>query len=69
MQQFEKSLVIDITEAGNKLQSTNGSVFCQYKRLLLTTSGRADLDNLVASFQRGVCVCVCIRDRRKTEQP
>ncbi|XP_020281658.1 conserved oligomeric Golgi complex subunit 7 isoform X1 [Pseudomyrmex gracilis] len=52
VQQFEKSLVIDITEANNKLQSTNESVFCQYKKLLLTESGRANLENLVASFQR-----------------
>ncbi|KAH0950272.1 hypothetical protein HN011_010098 [Eciton burchellii] len=52
VQQFEKSLVIDITEVNNKLQSTNGSTFCQYKKLLLTASGCADLENLVASFQR-----------------
>jgi len=54
VQQFEKSLVIDITEANNKLQSTNESVFCQYKKLLLTASGCVDLENLVASFQRGM---------------
>ncbi|XP_036140940.1 conserved oligomeric Golgi complex subunit 7 isoform X1 [Monomorium pharaonis] len=52
VQQFEKSLVIDITEANNKLQNTNGSVFCQYKKLLLTPAGCVDLENLVASFQR-----------------
>lgn len=56
VQQFEKSLVIDITEANNKLQSTNGSVFCHYKKLLLNISGRADLENLIASFQRGAYV-------------
>jgi len=58
VQQFEKSLVIDITEVNNKLQSTNGSTFCQYKKLLLTASGCADLENLVASFQRGLYVAM-----------
>lgn len=60
MQQFEKSLVIDITEANNKLQNTTGSIFCRYKKLLLTSSGCTDLENLVASFQRGMCVCAIV---------
>jgi len=60
VQQFEKSLVIDITEASNKIQNTNGSVFCQYKKLLLTSTGCADLENLVASFQRGMYTRVVI---------
>lgn len=52
VQQLEKSLVIDITEANNKLQSTSGSMFNQYKKLLLNPSGHADLENLVTSFQK-----------------
>ncbi|KOC70338.1 Conserved oligomeric Golgi complex subunit 7, partial [Habropoda laboriosa] len=52
IQQFEKSLITDITEANNKLQSTSGSVFNQYKKLLLNTSSQTELENLVASFQR-----------------
>lgn len=52
VQQFEKSLVIDITEANNKLQSTTSSVFNQYKKLLLNASGYTELENLVASFQK-----------------
>ena len=52
VQQFEKCLVIDITEANNKLQSTTDSVFNQYKRLLLNTSNQTDLENLVSSFQK-----------------
>ncbi|XP_026672147.1 conserved oligomeric Golgi complex subunit 7-like, partial [Ceratina calcarata] len=52
IQQFEKSLVIDITEANNKLQSTNVSVFNQYKKLLLNASSQTDLENLVLSFQK-----------------
>lgn len=54
VQQFEKSLVIDITEVNKKLENTNGSVFYQYKKLLLNASGNADLENLIASFQRGM---------------
>lgn len=53
IQQFEKSLIIDITEANNKLQSTSGSVFNQYKKLLLHTSSQNELENLTASFQKG----------------
>lgn len=60
MQQFEKSLVIDITEASNKLQNTNSNVFYRYKKLLLTSSGCTDLENVVASFQRGVCMTIVI---------
>ncbi|CAK9812034.1 Conserved oligomeric Golgi complex subunit 7 [Anthophora plagiata] len=52
IQQFEKSLIIDITEANKKLQSTSGSVFNQYKKLLLNTSSQTELENLVASFQK-----------------
>ncbi|CAL7939223.1 unnamed protein product [Xylocopa violacea] len=52
IQQFEKSLIIDITEANNKLQSTSGSVFNQYKKLLLNSSSQTELENLVASFQK-----------------
>ncbi|XP_012242067.1 conserved oligomeric Golgi complex subunit 7 [Bombus impatiens] len=52
IQQFEKSLIIDITEANNKLQSTSGSVFNQYKKLLLHTSSQNELENLTASFQK-----------------
>ncbi|XP_078039653.1 conserved oligomeric Golgi complex subunit 7 isoform X2 [Augochlora pura] len=52
VQQFEKSLVIDITEANNKLQSTAIGVFSQYKKLLLNASSQTELENLVASFQR-----------------
>ncbi|KAG7190161.1 hypothetical protein KM043_006288 [Ampulex compressa] len=52
VEQFEKSLVIDITETHNKLQSTTGTVFNQYKMLLLNAPGRTELDNLVASFKK-----------------
>lgn len=52
IQQFEKSLVIDITETNNKLQSTTVSVFNQYKKLLLNASSQTDLENLVSSFQK-----------------
>ncbi|OAD53599.1 Conserved oligomeric Golgi complex subunit 7, partial [Eufriesea mexicana] len=50
IQQFEKSLVTDIIEASNKLQSTTGSVFNQYQKLLLNTSSQNELENLTASF-------------------
>lgn len=53
VQQFEKSLIIDIIEANNKLQSTTCSVFIQYKKLLLNTSNQTELENLTASFQKG----------------
>lgn len=53
VQQFEKSLVIDIIEANNKLHSTAGSVFKQHKKLLLNASSQTELENLVASFQKG----------------
>lgn len=53
IQQFEMSLVIDITEANNKLQSSMGNAFNQYKKLLLNVSSQTELDNLVASFQKG----------------
>ncbi|XP_076226265.1 conserved oligomeric Golgi complex subunit 7 isoform X1 [Nomia melanderi] len=52
VQQFEKSLVIDITETNNKLQSTAVSVFYQYKKFLLNSSSQTELENLVASFQK-----------------
>ncbi|XP_076681103.1 conserved oligomeric Golgi complex subunit 7 isoform X2 [Andrena cerasifolii] len=52
VQQFEKSLVIDIIEANNKLQSTQGSVFKQHKKLLLNAPSQTELENLVASFQK-----------------
>ncbi|XP_076294187.1 conserved oligomeric Golgi complex subunit 7 [Lasioglossum baleicum] len=52
VQQFEKSLVIDITEANNQSQSTAVSVFYQYKKFLLNASNQTELENLVASFQR-----------------
>ncbi|XP_031770996.1 conserved oligomeric Golgi complex subunit 7 isoform X3 [Apis florea] len=52
VQQFEKSLIIDIIEANNKLQSTTCSVFIQYKKLLLNTSNQTELENLTASFQK-----------------
>ncbi|XP_076644594.1 conserved oligomeric Golgi complex subunit 7 [Halictus rubicundus] len=52
VQQFEKSLVIDITEANNQSQSTAVSVFYQYKKFLLNASSQTELENLVASFQR-----------------
>lgn len=53
IQQFEKSVIIDIIEANNKLQSTTCSVFIQYKKLLLNTSNQTELENLIASFQKG----------------
>lgn len=53
IQQFEKSLIIDITETNNKLQNTSGSVFNQYKKLLLNISTQNELENLTASFQKG----------------
>ncbi|KZC07697.1 Conserved oligomeric Golgi complex subunit 7, partial [Dufourea novaeangliae] len=52
VQQFEKSLVIDITEINNKLQSTAVSAFYQYKKFLLNASSETELENLVASFQK-----------------
>ncbi|KAF3427948.1 hypothetical protein E2986_06079, partial [Frieseomelitta varia] len=52
IQQFEKSLIIDITETNNKLQNTSGSVFNQYKKLLLNISTQSELENLTASFQK-----------------
>lgn len=54
VEQFEKTLVVDIMEANNKLQSTNGGVFNQYKTLLLTAGGRKDLENLIVSIQKGM---------------
>ena len=54
IQQFEKSLIIDITETNNKLQNTSGSVFNQYKKLLLNISTQSELENLTASFQKGI---------------
>lgn len=54
IQQFEKSLVTDIIEASNKLQSTGGNVFNQYKKLLLNTSSQNELENLTASFLKGI---------------
>lgn len=45
--------MIDIIEANNKLQSTACSVFIQYKKLLLNTSNQTELENLIASFQKG----------------
>ena len=37
----------------NKLQSTNGNVFGQYKTLLLTAAGRTELQNLILTIQKG----------------
>lgn len=54
IQQFEKSLIIDITETNNKLQNTSSSVFNQYKKLLLNISTQSELENLTASFQKGI---------------
>lgn len=52
IQQFEKSLVIDITESYNKLQSHTAGPFNQYKKLLLEPAGQTELEGLVASFQK-----------------
>lgn len=52
VQQFEKSLVIDITECNNKLQSHTAGPFNQYKKLLLEPAGETELEDLVASFQK-----------------
>lgn len=53
MHQFEKSLVIDIIESNNKLLSHTAGPFNQYKKLLLETAGQTELEQLVASFQKG----------------
>ncbi|XP_043271141.1 conserved oligomeric Golgi complex subunit 7 isoform X2 [Venturia canescens] len=52
VEQFEKTLVINIVEANNQLQSPNGGVFKRYKNLLLNSSGRSELENLIASLQQ-----------------
>ncbi|KAK2585977.1 hypothetical protein KPH14_010552 [Odynerus spinipes] len=52
VQQFEKSLVIDITECNNKLQSHTTGPFNRYKKLLLEAAGQTELEDLVASFQK-----------------
>lgn len=54
VEQFEKTLVINIVEANNQLSSSNGGVFKRNKNLLLNSSGRTELDNLIASLQQGL---------------
>ena len=53
IEQFEKTLVVSIVEANNKLQNPNGGAFNQYKTLLLNPAGRTELENLITSLQQG----------------
>ncbi|KAK0159641.1 hypothetical protein PV327_010735 [Microctonus hyperodae] len=51
IEQFEKTLVINIVEVNNKLSSSTISEFKQYKILLLTQAGRNELNELILSLQ------------------
>ncbi|XP_043460976.1 conserved oligomeric Golgi complex subunit 7 isoform X2 [Leptopilina heterotoma] len=52
VENFEKTLTMDIIEINNKIQNSSTNVFGQYKILLLTAAGRTDLQNIVSSIQR-----------------
>ncbi|XP_066586605.1 conserved oligomeric Golgi complex subunit 7 [Prorops nasuta] len=52
VEQFEKSLVVDIIEINNKFQSSVNKSFQQYTKLLLNGAGQKDFENLVAFVQQ-----------------
>ncbi|XP_011299070.1 conserved oligomeric Golgi complex subunit 7 isoform X1 [Fopius arisanus] len=52
IEEFEKTLVVSIVEASNKLQSGTAGSFSKFKILLLTPNGRQEFDKLVKSLNQ-----------------